>query len=216
MVTSREVPNAFTCHWKVDASQSSSPNSIAANSPDFGIPRPKVSRQKYRTSCDTCRRSRVKCSGGNPCQRCDSLSQSSCCKYGMSQRQGKRKAAASLPTTPEVQQSIVSSEHVQFGSVFQSTHMMDGSLGPDEPTLYPSTEPLSPLAALFVPNVRLLLYFFWHRLTQYHSQPANRTFNSHYLKNTTGQIYNSTLSPTWTWSRQVCPGLVLLQRPQVK
>jgi hypothetical protein len=51
------------------------------------------SKRKYNTSCNLCRRARVKCSGGFPCQRCATSANPSSCAYSISRRRGKRKAS---------------------------------------------------------------------------------------------------------------------------
>jgi hypothetical protein len=50
--------------------------------------------RKYNTSCNTCRKSRVKCSGGVPCHRCATSPKELPCVYSLSQRRGKKKAVS--------------------------------------------------------------------------------------------------------------------------
>lgn len=47
---------------------------------------------KLNTSCVQCRKSKVKCTGGNPCKRCELSQAPSACTYDASRRRGKRKA----------------------------------------------------------------------------------------------------------------------------
>ena len=48
---------------------------------------------RYNTACDSCRSSRVKCSGGSPCDKCAfSVNSPSSCVYSISKRRGKHRA----------------------------------------------------------------------------------------------------------------------------
>ncbi|KAF5530410.1 hypothetical protein FNAPI_13570 [Fusarium napiforme] len=78
------IPDAYTTRWNT---HSTPINSSASRSPS-------TQTRKYNTSCDRCRKSRVKCSGGVPCRRCASSSASPCV-YSVSQRRGKKRACTS-------------------------------------------------------------------------------------------------------------------------
>lgn len=79
MVKSSEIPRSYTTQW-YSGSHTRTPGSAP--------PRP-----CYNSSCDNCKRSRVKCSGGVPCRRCATLPNPSSCVYKVSQRHGRRKAS---------------------------------------------------------------------------------------------------------------------------
>ncbi|EHK51067.1 hypothetical protein TRIATDRAFT_178083, partial [Trichoderma atroviride IMI 206040] len=66
---------------------------------------------KLNSSCVQCRKSKVKCTGGNPCRRCESSLDPSACTYNASRRRGKRKADDSNIEW-HVQQAGVSSQNI--------------------------------------------------------------------------------------------------------
>lgn len=78
------IPDTYTTRWNT---HSTPINSSASRSLSTQI-------RKYNTSCDRCRKSRVKCSGGVPCRRCAS-SPGSPCVYSLSQRRGKKRVCSS-------------------------------------------------------------------------------------------------------------------------
>lgn len=162
MVNSNAVPSSYTLQW--NASVATSASGSSANAPQGALPNtsdsnepPSTSRgqgtarARYNTSCNNCRRSRVRCSGGSPCQRCASLHDASGCVYRLSQRHGKRKASinydmdsdspspqlpASVPDTPRtsISSSAPPGGHMQvdFGDI--------GQLGSFNPLSIPSSE----------------------------------------------------------------------------
>ncbi|ORY70429.1 uncharacterized protein BCR38DRAFT_422116 [Pseudomassariella vexata] len=71
MVTSIEIPSSYTTQWNAGTCQPPTRTPVM-----HGPARP-----AYNSSCNNCRRSRVKCSGGNPCCRCANLSVPSACVY---------------------------------------------------------------------------------------------------------------------------------------
>jgi hypothetical protein len=71
MVFSSEIPSHLSTSWKAtDTSRRLSPRLCSA--------------------CDSCRQSRVKCTGGSPCQRCGN--NGATCHYSVSLRNGRLKA----------------------------------------------------------------------------------------------------------------------------
>ncbi|EXL61177.1 hypothetical protein FOCG_00376 [Fusarium oxysporum f. sp. radicis-lycopersici 26381] len=84
MTPSNGIPDAYTTRWNT---HSTPINSSASRSPSSS-----TQTRKYNTSCDGCRKSRVKCSGGVPCRRCATSYISSTCVYSLSQRRGKKRA----------------------------------------------------------------------------------------------------------------------------
>ncbi|KAF5009391.1 hypothetical protein FDECE_4382 [Fusarium decemcellulare] len=102
MTASNGVPSSFTTRWSAHIHQPSQNAALSTSSTssstttDIGHP------PKYNTSCNSCRKSRVKCSGGVPCQRCAISSNPSLCVYSISQRRGKRKATEDLSHSPDV------------------------------------------------------------------------------------------------------------------
>ncbi|KAI0429785.1 hypothetical protein F5Y09DRAFT_248758 [Xylaria sp. FL1042] len=85
MVNSTWIPSSYTTRWRAARRQSlPSPSAQAAHSPPMPT---------YNSSCTNCTRSRVRCSGGNPCDRCEkSLLDPLLCVYELSRRHGKRRA----------------------------------------------------------------------------------------------------------------------------
>ncbi|KAI5920514.1 hypothetical protein F4810DRAFT_682268 [Camillea tinctor] len=92
MVNSREIPSSYVGQWNAGTRQTRV-RSPADSGATVGSSGANGSRRKYCSSCNPCKKSRVKCSGGSPCQRCACSSDSSACVYSLSQRRGKRKAS---------------------------------------------------------------------------------------------------------------------------
>ncbi|KAB8237347.1 Zn(II)2Cys6 transcription factor domain-containing protein [Aspergillus alliaceus] len=72
MVTSSEVPSHLSSSWKTTEASS------------------RRSSPRLCSACDACRHSRVKCTGGSPCQRCGN--NGTICHYSVSLRNGRLKA----------------------------------------------------------------------------------------------------------------------------
>ncbi|KAE8167112.1 hypothetical protein BDV40DRAFT_295700 [Aspergillus tamarii] len=72
MVASSEVPRHLSTSWKATEAPS------------------RRSSPRLCSACDACRQSRVKCTGGNPCQRCGNNGAN--CHYSVSLRNGRLKA----------------------------------------------------------------------------------------------------------------------------
>jgi hypothetical protein len=87
MVKSKGIPDSYTTRWGLNSSQSP-----IRTSNDFRSLGQSGTQRKYRSSCNKCRNARVKCSGGNPCQRCITTSTPSLCVYALSQRRGRLRA----------------------------------------------------------------------------------------------------------------------------
>lgn len=134
MTVLSEVPALYRTRWN---------SSTTFTFPGPGSFEPKPSNapdstpHKLNTSCVNCRNSRVKCTGGNPCNRCAASSHSLHCEYGVSRRRGKRKASDSdhnvlQPTEPKQIDArgleTTSSLDLEFtGSVPLDTYVDDGS-----------------------------------------------------------------------------------------
>ena len=88
MPISSEVPTSYMSRWNASAPQ---PTPISSR--DDNLSPSGSATFKYNTSCSKCRESRVKCSGGTPCQRCAASDNPSLCAYSVSRRRGKRKAS---------------------------------------------------------------------------------------------------------------------------
>ncbi|KUI71286.1 Thiamine repressible genes regulatory protein thi5 [Cytospora mali] len=54
--------------------------------------------QRLRLACDPCHRAKVRCSGGNPCQRCHDMSNPSECNYSYMAKLGKPKGSRNKKT----------------------------------------------------------------------------------------------------------------------
>ncbi|KAI8721234.1 hypothetical protein NCS52_00570300 [Fusarium sp. LHS14.1] len=100
MTTSNGIPSTYTTRWNPQAHQ---PATLTPGSTSSSGTSDLVHPRKYNTSCNTCRKSRVKCSGGVPCRRCVASSNPSACVYSISQRRGKRKASGEPSFTSEFQ-----------------------------------------------------------------------------------------------------------------
>lgn len=99
MTTSNRIPSTYTTRWNPQAHQ---PSTLAPGSTSSGSTSDRLHPRKYNTSCNSCRKSRVKCSGGVPCRRCVASSNASSCVYSISQRRGKHKASGEPSYTPEL------------------------------------------------------------------------------------------------------------------
>lgn len=82
MVNSSEIPSSYTTKWNIGTHQPPTQTPVYDGS----------LRPRYNSSCNNCRKSRVKCSGGTPCERCTKIASASSCVYKICQRHGKRKA----------------------------------------------------------------------------------------------------------------------------
>ncbi|KAI0113630.1 hypothetical protein GGR51DRAFT_506094 [Nemania sp. FL0031] len=85
MVNSTWIPSSYTTRWRAARRQS------LPQPPTQTVGSPAV--QVYNSSCTHCARSRVRCSGGKPCERCEkNLLDPFLCVYEPSRRHGKRRA----------------------------------------------------------------------------------------------------------------------------
>lgn len=98
MTTSNGIPSTYTTRWNPQARQ---PAVITPSSTSSSGTSDLVHPRKYNTSCNSCRKSRVKCSGGVPCRRCVASSNPTSCVYSISQRRGKRKANNGMAYAPD-------------------------------------------------------------------------------------------------------------------
>ncbi|KAK5996781.1 hypothetical protein PT974_02123 [Cladobotryum mycophilum] len=114
MVNSSQIPSSYTSQWKAGDRQPSVSVRSGSGSDREGFSAPEP---RYCSSCSNCRRSRVKCSGGHPCQRCAKSSDPSSCVYKVSQRHGKRKANNQDPGSSRSQTSAISSSYQQSPSL---------------------------------------------------------------------------------------------------
>lgn len=94
MTNSKNVPSSYTARWDAGIRQPAREASLAVSA--TSSPSSDQTQRKYCSSCNTCRKLRVKCSGGHPCQRCTTSPDPSLCVYNLSQRRGKRKAHGAL------------------------------------------------------------------------------------------------------------------------
>lgn len=101
MTTSNGIPSTYTTRWNPQTHQPTT--TLTPSSTSSSGTSNLVHPRKYNTSCNSCRKSRVKCSGGVPCRRCVSSSNASSCVYSISQRRGKRKASGEPSFTSEFQ-----------------------------------------------------------------------------------------------------------------
>ncbi|KAI1375838.1 hypothetical protein F4677DRAFT_420960 [Hypoxylon crocopeplum] len=123
MVNSSEIPSNFTTQWKAGASQpplSASNESGAVSQTEDSS----AAGLKYRSSCNKCRVLRVKCSGGNPCQRCADSPDLTSCVYGVSQRRGRRKAGTRGLGDPN--RDVHPQQVLQPNPPFGGLHPLDG------------------------------------------------------------------------------------------
>ncbi|KAH7311280.1 hypothetical protein B0I35DRAFT_377354 [Stachybotrys elegans] len=93
MVRSQKIPKAYTTCWSANNTRPArtTDGSVSSSSQASDAP-----ATKYNTACNSCRSSRVKCSGGSPCHRCTSSAAPSACVYSVSRRRGKHKASSSI------------------------------------------------------------------------------------------------------------------------
>jgi hypothetical protein len=115
MVSSTEIPDAFLYNWHPRRRQTggkaasaepknTSPNSTKSSSNDACTPTSKPpSNVKICSACDSCRQSRVKCSGGRTCQRCSNNNY--VCNYSVSLRSGRLKARRNRQSVSQTSQS---------------------------------------------------------------------------------------------------------------
>lgn len=89
MVSSTDVPGQYMISWKTGEEDSTSPSSIITAEQAARFAR-RSSSSRLCSACDGCRQARVKCGGGNPCQRCKGNSLR--CHYSISMRNGRLKA----------------------------------------------------------------------------------------------------------------------------
>ncbi|KAJ3540263.1 hypothetical protein NM208_g5140 [Fusarium decemcellulare] len=101
MTASSGVPSSFTTRWSAHTHQPLHNTALSTSSTSSSTTTDISHPPKYNTSCNSCRKSRVKCSGGVPCQRCATSSNPSLCVYSVSQRRGKRKATEDLSHSPD-------------------------------------------------------------------------------------------------------------------
>ncbi|KAM6540151.1 hypothetical protein FALCPG4_001889 [Fusarium falciforme] len=124
MTTSNGIPSTYTTRWNPQAHQPATLTLTPGSTSSSGTS-DLVHPRKYNTSCNSCRKSRVKCSGGVPCRRCVASSNASSCVYSISQRRGKRKASSEPSLTSEfpIQAATGSGNlgvHSMFGFVTQN------------------------------------------------------------------------------------------------
>ncbi|CAG9988329.1 unnamed protein product [Clonostachys byssicola] len=81
MTSAKGVPANLTSRWNINTRRSPSAPAVVNSS-----------ARKLNASCNGCRKLRVKCSGGQPCQRCTASPTPCACIYSISQRRGKHKA----------------------------------------------------------------------------------------------------------------------------
>ncbi|KAF4461106.1 hypothetical protein FALBO_12098 [Fusarium albosuccineum] len=101
MTASNAVPSSFTTRWSAHTHQPLQNTALSTSSTSSSTTTGISHLPKYNTSCNSCRKSRVKCSGGVPCQRCATSSNPPLCIYSISQRRGKRKATEDLSHSPD-------------------------------------------------------------------------------------------------------------------
>ena len=93
MTASSRVPASYISTWRTG--DPPSPRRHTGESrPESSL---RLSRRKLNTSCNACRKSRVKCPGGVPCQRCAASGATSSCVYSFSRRRGKYRASDGVP-----------------------------------------------------------------------------------------------------------------------
>jgi hypothetical protein len=76
----------------------------------------KLQQRRFRSACDPCRQSKVRCSGGSVCSRCDK--HRFACRYSLADRAGKPKGSKNKATLKKLetlqerlQQKMYSSNH---------------------------------------------------------------------------------------------------------
>nr|ABV48732.1 C6 transcription factor [Penicillium lilacinoechinulatum] len=70
--------------------------------------------RKFRSACDNCHRSKTRCSGGNPCSRCQEFVTK--CTYSYSVRAGKPKGSRCRKTLEREQRAALAAEESQSDS----------------------------------------------------------------------------------------------------
>lgn len=136
MTRSSAVPSSYTARWNVGVRQPALEPSDVAASVSSGSGSDTTNR-KYCSSCNACRKSRVKCSGGQPCQRCAACFTPSTCVYSLSQRRGKRKASDGVLSEGSAQQDVLNPFN-NSASYFMG--MPDGWIDPNEAFALPPNE----------------------------------------------------------------------------
>ncbi|KAI0007344.1 hypothetical protein F4779DRAFT_592461 [Xylariaceae sp. FL0662B] len=145
MVNSREIPSGYTVQWNAGTRQTPTrPPSV--HGPTVGSSDSNGSQRKYCSSCNSCKKSRVKCSGGSPCQRCAGSSDPSACVYSVSQRRGKRKAGLhefdGFSQQAASYQALSQPDSHSSSSVRSSVH--DNFSEFDNVVSFATTQPLNP------------------------------------------------------------------------
>lgn len=133
MTVSAEVPAVYRTRWNSNNAQAvTSPGLGVHDHPSRSGDAPDSTPRKLNASCVNCRKSRVKCTGGSPCDRCAVSSHSLYCEYGVSRRRGKRKASdgdsnALRPTQTSTGHAITSDNESGFNeSVPLGLNVQDG------------------------------------------------------------------------------------------
>ncbi|VUC23453.1 unnamed protein product [Clonostachys rosea] len=114
MTSAKGVPANLTSRWNINTRRSPSAPTVGNSSV-----------RKLNASCNGCRKSRVKCSGGHPCQRCVASPGPCPCIYSVSQRRGKHKANELFPTSQHT------SPAPDVGSLPLFTQPEDWTVSPD-------------------------------------------------------------------------------------
>lgn len=117
------VPGQYIGRWNANVQPSTRNGSSVTASEMSSIAQSHIERPKLNTSCNGCRASRVKCSGGKPCKRCAASSSSLLCTYSISRRRGKRKAVNS-PSSDSIASTLAQApEEVRDTNAGQSQPM---------------------------------------------------------------------------------------------
>lgn len=111
MVTATAVPDHFLTKWNTaDQSPLVGIGSGLARFLTVHHEVPTKGGGKLRSACDVCRKARVKCTGANPCRRCEGSSAR--CFYSPSLRNGRLKAKNSPAARSANGQSPLSREYL--------------------------------------------------------------------------------------------------------
>ncbi|KAL1965337.1 hypothetical protein VTN77DRAFT_5774 [Rasamsonia byssochlamydoides] len=92
-------------------------------------------KPRLRSACDSCRQSKVKCSGGSTCLRCNK--QGVPCKYSLASRAGKPKGSrnkATLKKLEELQEKIQQKMHSNRNTTIEATSQFWHSFKPSAST----------------------------------------------------------------------------------
>lgn len=127
-----EVPTSYRGRWKSSAHlPTQSPALTVLGGAPVTHMEPDSIPLKLNSSCVQCRKSKVKCTGGNPCKRCELSQTPSACTYNASRRRGKRKADDSNIEW-RVQQTGDSSQDILFDREINLTEPLQlGLVGKD-------------------------------------------------------------------------------------